>query len=991
MQEALPPLRSLVSDTWAPTTTCGSPGASSGGLGLLLRLNAAEHGLAAAVDAGTSPGACWNSTFQLGKGPVQGYAGALGTCGDGGLSCLYAATAPTLPADPGFIGWAAPADATSLVAPSGPSLLYTRAVYLGFDILSYQINATAPPPLQYAAWRAAAAALGPASSWPSVLQPYEGGATVLRASQLDDVERWVSYGYDREAIVSWLAAMRASLAGGRLTFGAPRLPLEATAAVYGILGRAANEAAYGSADVEAVAKDALSALLAVYDGARPQLLAALATHLNIGLDASTDLSIDYGPSIPHGLRSGAIAGVVVAVVVGSVALAALMVWMRRALRRGDLRARLRWLELTSGAPGYGPQTTLMLTDVQDSTQLWEVLPASVMDEALSLHNDAFRQLLPRFRGYETGTEGDSFVLAFHTAAEAAAFALEIQVVLMQLNWPEELLATELCAMVRVQSQYREAAGALVDDGNEGGGGSVPSWTAMGHAQGQAAAFDGGVEEPTPGGVIVAGELLVGAEVLPDEPWGLQAVDEERAASDNSDEQLADIFLGVGPSGSDTAHRAVRRSRTFHWLPGRGPLGNAAERSTWAAGLRRARGASVLRRSDPDRGNPEAEAQLKGMMLARRSMSESQSDTRLAPLAVAAVAAAQGGGSGGGGSSGDGWGPRAPAPSRRRPQGGGSPGPAAQPAPSGLQQAATAAAAGYGLPPRGRRGSPPAATSPDADASSRLLPARRSPTDASSRSLCLAVLPRARASARSSAGATPPFTGLLATLRVSVDGVEANGGGGGGGGADGGAGMEFMFGGGPLFPGVGGAAAAAAAVIAAAAAAVSGINGSGGGVSGGGGRGGGSPPRNGLEGSGGGSSGALVFGGISMGGAGGGAAGLGTGGAGGGAVWRGVNGLRFQRRSSTVSMPGNAELPLIVDGSEEIGARNSGSSGSGSSEGGGGGGSSGSSRGGGGRRHVSGGAAIGWFNESESDGRQPRPWLQARGWSQLRRGPRQGKG
>lgn len=41
--------------------------------------------------------------------------------------------------------------------------------------------------------------------------------------------------------------------------------------------------------------------------------------------------------------------------------------------------------------------------LKDSTGLWEALPAVVMDAALSLHNDAFRQLLPRFRGYECHT------------------------------------------------------------------------------------------------------------------------------------------------------------------------------------------------------------------------------------------------------------------------------------------------------------------------------------------------------------------------------------------------------------------------------------------------------------------------------------------------------------------------------------------------------------------------------------------------------------
>ncbi len=40
-------------------------------------------------------------------------------------------------------------------------------------------------------------------------------------------------------------------------------------------------------------------------------------------------------------------------------------------------------------PFLGPQ------DIQDSTQLWEALPAAVMDLALNLHNDCVRQLVRR--------------------------------------------------------------------------------------------------------------------------------------------------------------------------------------------------------------------------------------------------------------------------------------------------------------------------------------------------------------------------------------------------------------------------------------------------------------------------------------------------------------------------------------------------------------------------------------------------------------------
>lgn len=64
---------------------------------------------------------------------------------------------------------------------------------------------------------------------------------------------------------------------------------------------------------------------------------------------------------------------------------------------------------------------------QSSTTLWEALEATVMDTALSLHNGCVRGLLPKHGGYECHTEGDSFIIAFPTAAAAVAFALELQV------------------------------------------------------------------------------------------------------------------------------------------------------------------------------------------------------------------------------------------------------------------------------------------------------------------------------------------------------------------------------------------------------------------------------------------------------------------------------------------------------------------------------------------------------------------------------------
>jgi hypothetical protein len=54
--------------------------------------------------------------------------------------------------------------------------------------------------------------------------------------------------------------------------------------------------------------------------------------------------------------------------------------------------------LKSGAaPGLGPDTTLVLTDVQNSTTLFEILPTEVMDRAMRLHDECFRRNLTMHR------------------------------------------------------------------------------------------------------------------------------------------------------------------------------------------------------------------------------------------------------------------------------------------------------------------------------------------------------------------------------------------------------------------------------------------------------------------------------------------------------------------------------------------------------------------------------------------------------------------
>ncbi|KAG1672359.1 hypothetical protein FOA52_010977 [Chlamydomonas sp. UWO 241] len=145
----------------------------------------------------------------------------------------------------------------------------------------------------------------------------------------------------------------------------------------------------------------------------------------------------YPPVAPPASERSSVIVVVPAVVVPCVALLAIAAfvgwWFWR--RRHPLPLHVRFPK-----PRAGPHTTLVVTDIQDSTNMWETLPGDVMDESLVTHNAIMRRCLSKYHGWESATEGDAFIMAFHTATDAVSFCLAVQEQLMTAEWPAELLA-----------------------------------------------------------------------------------------------------------------------------------------------------------------------------------------------------------------------------------------------------------------------------------------------------------------------------------------------------------------------------------------------------------------------------------------------------------------------------------------------------------------------------------------------------------------------
>ncbi|KAK7738487.1 hypothetical protein SLS53_006006 [Cytospora paraplurivora] len=86
---------------------------------------------------------------------------------------------------------------------------------------------------------------------------------------------------------------------------------------------------------------------------------------------------------------------------------------------------------------------IVFTDIKNSTNLWETYPAA-MRSAIKLHNAVMRRQLRRIGGYEVKTEGDAFMVSFPTATSALLWCFSVQMQLLEVNWPQEMLNSVSC-------------------------------------------------------------------------------------------------------------------------------------------------------------------------------------------------------------------------------------------------------------------------------------------------------------------------------------------------------------------------------------------------------------------------------------------------------------------------------------------------------------------------------------------------------------------
>ena len=84
--------------------------------------------------------------------------------------------------------------------------------------------------------------------------------------------------------------------------------------------------------------------------------------------------------------------------------------------------------------------TLMFTDIEGSTRLWEAHGNEVMADVIQTHNTILRTANSAWDGTEILSEGDAFFFVFPTASAAVMCALEIQLVLDAYPWHKNVEA-----------------------------------------------------------------------------------------------------------------------------------------------------------------------------------------------------------------------------------------------------------------------------------------------------------------------------------------------------------------------------------------------------------------------------------------------------------------------------------------------------------------------------------------------------------------------
>ncbi|KAG1660668.1 hypothetical protein FOA52_006829 [Chlamydomonas sp. UWO 241] len=291
-------------------------------------------------------------------------------------------------------------------------VLVNRAPHFGFGGFSGFVNAYKNEDLQgvmYAFWSFMSEPIYSKQLFmtTNIIGPY-------RKSHLDtsaqSLAAWGAIGYDQFATRDFLTTVDSSLEHANFV---PDLRMLGGNSYLDTLNEALRNASGGMAPSQITANVlAKHTAILASSGPRDVVLQSLRAGLGISVASppppTQDIVTQAGSSDTH---LPIILGVTIPLIaVLSALLFALFI----------VRNRKRSLFGGLLVPSPGEDTTLVVTDIMDSTALWETQGSGVMECALATHNAVVRKALGKWSGYEQATEGDSFLLAFHTPSDDAA-------------------------------------------------------------------------------------------------------------------------------------------------------------------------------------------------------------------------------------------------------------------------------------------------------------------------------------------------------------------------------------------------------------------------------------------------------------------------------------------------------------------------------------------------------------------------------------------
>ncbi|KAG1676528.1 hypothetical protein FOA52_000071 [Chlamydomonas sp. UWO 241] len=339
---------------------------------------------------------------------------------------------------------------------NGHTMLVNHAPYWGASGFSGYINAIQDPVYQEATYAFYSFISEPKYSKQRVITQLLTGP--FRTSHLDtsaaSLREWESVGFDPSAVKELLFTIQSDME--HLNF-VLKLRIRGGQDFLAVLAPAVGNITRGMAPA-AVASN----LAAVYDVilAESGPIDVVRASLWAGLGIEPPMPPPPLPSPPgaasdNSSSSRSNLSVILGVTISVIAVLLLLLAVYFLVMRHSKRSLFGrpWM------PSANEETTLCVTDIMDSTALWETLDASGMSRAIATHHAIVRKALARFHGYEQATEGDSFLLAFHTPSDALGFAMQLQAGLLSADWEPELLAQLSCAPVAMT-----LSDALVDAG-----------------------------------------------------------------------------------------------------------------------------------------------------------------------------------------------------------------------------------------------------------------------------------------------------------------------------------------------------------------------------------------------------------------------------------------------------------------------------------------------------------------------------------------------